>query len=234
MFIVLLIAIALAFAYVLAGRALRALSMRVVVMPRFDIGFQRDDGPIARTIGRLARGRVSPLVAIAPGLVAMLVATGLVVAGDRGPKWLALVYAALALVAALGASSRHDGPLDWLTVAGLRATEYLFIVVAGVLGGVPLWLIYLLLYALVLYHYDIVGRIEKTATPMRGEALLRGWDVRVIILGTATTLGWATPTYAVMAGVIVVVFVVGALTGWRQTSRPATSATVPAAAALSK
>jgi len=68
MFIVLLIAIAIAFAYVLAGRTLRALFLRVAVMPRFDIGFQRDDGPIARALGalgRVARRRCSRL---RPGL----------------------------------------------------------------------------------------------------------------------------------------------------------------------
>ena len=99
MFIVLLIAIALAFAYVLAGRTLRALFLRVAVMPRFDIGFQRDDGPIARTLGALGRGRVSPLVALAPGLVAVLIAAGFAIVGDRGPRWLVLIYAGLALVA---------------------------------------------------------------------------------------------------------------------------------------
>jgi phosphatidylglycerophosphate synthase len=236
MFIALLVAIALAFTYVLAGRTLRALSIRVAVMPRFDIGFQRDDGPLARLTGRQCRGLlVPPLLAIAPGLVAVLVAAGFVIVGDRGPRWLVLAYAGLALLAATAGSSPHDGPLDWLTVAGLRATEYTFIVIAGVLGGVPLWLVYTLLFALAMYHYDVVGRIDKQATPVRGTAVLRGWDLRVVILAIATAVGWATAAYAVVAAVIGGVFVVGALFGWwRATHAAATPVAMPASAALSK
>jgi hypothetical protein len=235
MFIVLLIAIALAFAYVLAGRTLRALFLRVAVMPRFDIGFQRDDGPIARALGSLGRGRVSPLAALAPGLVAVLIAVGFAIVGDRGPRWLALIYAGLALVAGIAARSRHDGPLDWLTVAGLRATEYTFIAVAGVLGGVPLWLVYTLLLVLTLYHYDVTGRIEKQATPVRGEAVLRGWDIRVTVLAITVAIGWATAAYAVGAIVIGGVFLIGALVGWRESSRSAAaSVAATRSAALSK
>jgi len=235
MFIVLLIAIAVAFAYVLAGRPLRALFLRVAVMPRFDIGFQRDDGPIARALGSLGRGRVSPLAALAPGLVAVLIAVGFAIVGDRGPRWLALIYAGLALVAGVAARSRHDGPLDWLTVAGLRATEYTFIAVAGVLGGVPLWLVYTLLLVLTLYHYDITGRIEKQATPVRGEAILRGWDLRVTVLAMTVAIGWATTAYAVVAIVIGAVFTIGALVGWRESARSgAASVAATRSAALSK
>jgi phosphatidylglycerophosphate synthase len=235
MFVVLLIAIAIAFAYVLAGRTLRALFLRVAVMPRFDIGFQRDDGPIARTLGSLGRGRVSPLAALAPGLVAVLIAAGFAIVGDRGPRWLVAIYAGIALLAGIAARSRHDGPLDWLTVAGLRATEYTFIVVAGVLGGVPLWLVYALLLVLTLYHYDVTGRIEKQATPVRGEAIVRGWDIRMIVLAVTAAIGWAVAAYAVVAIVVGGVFVIGALVGWRESAR---SSAAPVAstrsAALSK
>jgi phosphatidylglycerophosphate synthase len=235
MFIVLLIAIAIAFAYVLAGRTLRALFLRVAVMPRFDIGFQRDDGPIARTLGSLGRGRASPLAALAPGLVAVLIAVGFAIVGDRGPRWLVVIYAGLALVAGIAARSRHDGPLDWLTVAGLRATEYTYIVVAGILGGVPLWLVYTLLLVLTLYHYDVTGRIEKQATPVRGEAILRGWDVRATVLAITVATGWATAAYAVVAIVIGGVFVIGALVGWRESARSgAASVASTRSAALSK
>jgi phosphatidylglycerophosphate synthase len=241
MFIVLLIAIAIAFAYVLAGRTLRALFLRVAVMPRFDIGFQRDDGPIARmfgsvgSLGSLGRGRVSPLAALAPGLVAVLIAAGFAIAGDRGPRWLVVIYAGFALLAGLAARSRHDGPLDWLTVAGLRATEYTFIVVAGVLGGVPLWLVYTLLLVLTVYHYDVTGRIEKQATPVRGEAVLRGWDIRMIVLAVTVAIGWAVAAYAVVAIVIGGVFVIGALVGWRESARSSAAlVTSTRSAALSK
>ena len=111
-----------------------------------------------------------------------------------------------------------------MTVAGLRATEYTFIVVAGVLGGVPLWLVYTLLLVLTLYHYDVTGRIEKQATPVRGEAILRGWDIRVTVLAITVAIGWAVAAYAVAAIVIGGVFVIGALVGWRESARSGAAA----------
>ncbi|HEY7175740.1 MAG TPA: DUF5941 domain-containing protein, partial [Micromonosporaceae bacterium] len=215
MFIVLLIAIALAFAYVLVGRSLRALAMRVVVMPNYDIGYQRDDGVIARLIGRVtAPAGVPPLIAVLPGLVIALVVIGFDIAGDVAQRWVVLPVAVLALFAATASASPHDGPLDWLTVAGLRAVEYTTIIVAGLLGGVSLPLVFSLLFVVVMYHYDLIGRLEKQATPVRGEAILRGWDIRIVIIAITTALGWATPVFWVLTFVIGGVFVLGALVGW--------------------
>jgi hypothetical protein len=220
MFIALLIAIGLAFAYVLAGRTLRALAMRVVVMPHYNIGYQRDDGFIARLIGRASAGAaMSPLVAVLPGLVCTLVTLGFAIGGDVAARWVVLPLGVLALFGATAADSPHDGPLDWLTAAGLRAVEYVFIVTAGILGGVPLWLVFSLLFVLVMYHYDLVARIEKPETPVAGIGLLRGWDIRVVIIAVTTALGWAEVAYAVGTVVIGGVFLTAALNGWRRTSR---------------
>jgi hypothetical protein len=200
---------------VLVGRSLRALAMRVVVMPNYDIGYQRDDGVIARLIGRVtAPAGVPPLIAVLPGLVIALVVIGFDIAGDVAQRWVVLPVAVLALFAATASASRHDGPLDWLTVAGLRAVEYTTIIVAGLLGGVSLPLVFSLLFVLVMYHYDLIGRLEKQATPVRGEAILRGWDIRIVIIAITTALGWATPVFWVLTFVIGGVFVLGALVGW--------------------
>jgi len=109
------------------------------------------------------------------------------------------------------------------TAAALRAMEYTFIVVAGVYGGVPLPLVYALLGVLVFYHYDLTGRIEKQATPVRAEWLIRGWDVRIVLLAAATALGWATPAFAVGVAVIGGVFLAGATIGWLKSLDPARS-----------
>ena len=218
-FIALLIAAGLAFGYVLAGRTLRARSMQVAVMPRFDIRTQRDDGVAAHyVIGRLAGGRFRPLPVIAPGLVATLATLAFAIGGHHGPRWLVVAIAALAQLAALAARAPHDGPLDWLTVAGLRAMEYTFVIVAGVLGGVPLPLVYALLGVLVIYHYDVTGRIEKQATPVRPILVLQalGWDMRIIALAGFVMLGWSDAAFAVSLGVIAVLFLGSALTGWLQ------------------
>jgi hypothetical protein len=215
MFLVLLTAVVLAFGYVLIGRTLRARSMKVPVMTRFDVARQRDNGPLAALIGRVARGRVAPLAAVAPGLVATLVALAVAIDGHAGRyPWVVLVCAAFALVAATGSGASHAGALDWLTTAALRALEYTFIVVAGVYGGVPLPLVYAFLGVLVLYHYDLTGRIEKPASPVRGAVLLRGWDLRVVLLAVTVALGWGTAAFAVGTAVVAAVFVGGAVVGW--------------------
>lgn len=223
-FIVLLTAVLLAFAYVLIGRTLRARAMRIPVMTRYDVPRQRDDGPLARLIGRLAGKNVQPLPVIAPALAATLAALAVAVFGHPGRHaWVVVGCAVLALLAGAGSASPHAGSLDWLTTAALRAMEYTFIVVAGVYGGVPLPLVYALLGVLVFYHYDLTGRIEKQATPVRAEWLIRGWDVRIVLLAAATALGWATPAFAVGVAVIGGVFLAGATIGWLKSLDPARS-----------
>jgi hypothetical protein len=86
-----------------------------------------------------------------------------------------------------------------------------------------------------MYHYDVTGRIEKQATPVRGEAILRGWDIRVTVLAITVAIGWATEAYAVAAIVIGGVFLIGALVGWRESTRSsAASVASTRSAALSK
>lgn len=212
-FIALLVAAGCAFAYVLVGRTLRARAMRIAVMPRYDIGRQRDDGPIARLIGRLGARRVPPVAVTLPALLASLAALAVALFSHDRPIWVVLACAGLALVAALGASAPHTGALDWLTTAALRAMEYTFILVAGEWGGVPRPLVYGFLSALVLYHYDLTGRIERQATPFLGGGLLRGWDIRIVLLAAGTALGWATPTFVAGTAILGGVFVIGTLSG---------------------
>jgi phosphatidylglycerophosphate synthase len=202
-FIVLLVAAGLAFGYVIAGRTLRALSMRIAVMPRYDIPVQRDDGVLARAIGRAAGRRFPPVPMALPALLAGLAALAAAVTGHPPPTWVVPATAALALLAALASAAPHDGPLDWLTVAALRAMEYAFILTVLAAGHVPLPLGYALLGTLVLYHYDLLGRMEKQATPMAGTWLIRGWELRVVLLAALATAGLAT------AGVIAVLVAVG-------------------------
>ena len=117
--------------------------------------------------------------------------------------------ALLALASGLGARAKHDGPLDWLFAAALRAAEYTFIVAAGVYGGAPLPLVYTLLALLVMIHYDTSSRIEKAATPFVGAQAALGWDGRVVLLALAVALGWATVGFAVVTAIVGAVLVGG-------------------------
>lgn len=202
----------LAFAYTLALRSLRSLSMRVGVLDKVDTRRHRDDGPLAR--GGLAR---APLAFAA---VAALAALALVVALLAGwiepPARVALAAAALVVLAAgLPAGAKHDGPLDWLVPAALRAAEYLLVVAVGLVGSVPPPVVFLLLFTLALRHYDLTARMEKGAPAGRSRPALIGWDVRVVLLTAAALAGQATLGEAVLAVLTGGAFLISAVADWR-------------------
>jgi phosphatidylglycerophosphate synthase len=211
-FILLLSLGVLAFAYIVAGRTLRARSMRVPVLPKHDVTRQRDDGIVAGLLGRLVA--LPPLPVTLPGILAALVTLGFAVTGHGIPWWALLGCGVFALLAGLGAAASHAGALDWLVPAALRAVEYLVIIVAAVHGGVPYPLMFALLAGIVMFHYDLAGGIEKQASPLRGGWLAGGWDVRVIVLVVAAALGWATPVFAVVTAIVWGVVIVGSVVGW--------------------
>ncbi len=219
MFIILLAAASLAFAYVLAGRTLRARAMKVVVMPRFGVAEQRDDGFIARAVAATGVG-VRPLPAIAPSVIVNLTGLALLITGHRLPGWYVPAAVVIGLLAAFGSGAPHTGSLDWLIITGLRTAEYTFIVLAGVAGGVPLPLIYAFIAMLVLYHYDLAGRTEKAATPFRGIGWALGWDVRTLLLGAAVTAGVATAAFAAGTAYLAGLLVVGTTIGLIRTPAP--------------
>lgn len=213
----------LAFAYTLALRSLRARTMRVPVLSLTDIARHRDDGPLARRLGSLARGRWPLLMAV----VAAIMAASLIDAfalgdADRwaGPRVMTAAVIVL-LLAGLPAGAPHDGPLDWLVPAALRATEYLFIVGASLLSGVPMPLLFALLFALALRHYDLTARMEKRAAAATARPWDLGWDGRVMILAIGVAAGVASAAVAAIAGYVVVMFSLGVIGAWVGTRAPA-------------
>ncbi|GAB1644743.1 DUF5941 domain-containing protein [Krasilnikovia sp. MM14-A1259] len=211
----------LAFAYTLGLRSLRALSMRVAVLDRADRARHRDDGPLVRTV--LARaGWSAPLVlaAVAAVVPAVLIAVLLVAGPPDGVSRVALAVAAvLVLGAGLSARAPHDGPLDWLVPAALRAAEYLTVVAVSLVGDVPTPVTYALLFALALRHYDVTARMEKGAPAAAATGAVLGWDGRVLLLALAGVVGVATDVEGLLAlwvaGAVVVQAVVD-----RRAARP--------------
>jgi phosphatidylglycerophosphate synthase len=190
----------LAFAYTLALRSLRSLSMRVGVLDTVDTARHRDDGLLARRV--LARAALpAPLAFAALGAVAAL---GLVVVAlTGGPARLLLPVAALVVLGSgLAARARHGGPLDWLVPAALRAGEYLLVVAVGLIGRVHPPVVFLLLFLLALRHYDLTARMEKGAPAGTGGWARIGWDGRVVVLAVAGTTGWATLGEALLCAAV--------------------------------
>ncbi|MFI5494424.1 DUF5941 domain-containing protein [Actinoplanes sp. NPDC051859] len=222
----------LAAAYTLALRSLRSLSMRVGVLATVDTTRHRDDG-------RMVRGTVSaadlaqPLLWAGVAALAPLVLIGAVAAGwvPRGTTWgfwwdvpthvelvrageastALLVVAVLVLGAGLSARSRHDGPLDWLVPAGLRAAEYLLVVAIAMICAVPPPVLYALLFALALHHYDLTARMEKGAPGTSAKLALLGWDGRVTVLVVCAMSGAAVAGELLVAVVLTGQFIAGAL-----------------------
>ena len=107
-----------------------------------------------RVLGRA--GLPAPLALAA---VAVLAAALAAVAAPRA----ALCSRARCWPPAWPPGAPHDGALDWLVPAALRAAEYLIVVAVGLVGAVPPPVVYLLLFALALHHYDLTARMEKGA-----------------------------------------------------------------------
>jgi phosphatidylglycerophosphate synthase len=197
----------LAFAYTLALRSLRSLSMRVGVLDTVDTARHRDDGLLARRV--LGRARIPlPLAYAALGAVAALALVVALLTGavDRPARVPLLVAALFVLNSGLAAGARAGGPLDWLVPAALRAGEYLLVVAVGLVGRVPPPVVFLLLFLLALRHYDLTARMEKGAPPGAGSRARLGWDGRVVVLAVAGLTGFATLGEALLGAAVAASF----------------------------
>jgi phosphatidylglycerophosphate synthase len=205
---------ALAFAYTGALRTLRARWMRVPVLTTVDTGLYRDDGPLARTLPA-GRGPLPLAVLGALGAAGLLVAALRTVhAGDRLPGWAVPVGLLVLLAGAFGARAAHDGPLDWLVPAALRAGEFLFAIAVGVAGRAPAWLIFGYLFVLTLHHYDLTARLEKrqAAPPLHAATL--GWEGRSGLLAVGSIAGIVSIALATLGTYLLVVFVASVVLAW--------------------
>jgi hypothetical protein len=212
----------LAAAYTLLLRSVRSRSMRVPVLDTVDTARHRDDGLLARAVlGRV--GLPAPLAgaavaASAAGVLVAVLATGRL--GRDDATLPLLVTALLVLVAGLSAGTRHTGALDWLVPAALRAAEYLTVVAVGLIGRVPPPVVFALLFALALHHYDLTARMEKGTAQHGGSRAWFGWDGRVVLLVVAalpgaSSAGVTTAGTALMAGAVCGGFLIGAVRDWR-------------------
>ncbi len=208
----------LAAAYTLLLRSVRSRSMRVPVLSTVDTARHRDDGLLVRAVLGAAR-LPGPLpaalagVAGAAALVATLLAGGL--RTERAAALALVATAALVLVGGFAARARHDGALDWLVPAALRAAEYLVVVAVGLVGAVPPPIVFALLFAITLHHYDLTARMEKAAPQRPGRLPVLGWDGRVLLLVALASAGVATIGMGLLAVAVTAAVGIGAVAAWR-------------------
>ncbi|GIE35522.1 hypothetical protein Ait01nite_085670 [Actinoplanes italicus] len=205
----------LAAGYTLALRSLRALSMRVGVLHTVDTARHRDDGPLVRSVlSRVGAGRPLPFAAIFT-VYALAAVTVLATGEPAGHPWLLALAAVAVLIAGFPGRVRHDGALDWLVPAALRAAEYLVVVAVGLYGAVPWPLVFLLLFTLTLRHYDLTARMEKGAPATGAGLAVLGWDGRVLLLVLAAIAGFATVGTVLLAVLVTGAFLTTAARDWR-------------------
>ncbi|WP_349879317.1 DUF5941 domain-containing protein [Micromonospora sp. HUAS YX12] len=204
----------LAFAYTGGLRTLRARWMRVPVLTTVDAGLHRDDGPLARTLPTARRPLLLAVLA-ALGAAGTLVWALLAVHGGGDlPVWVPVLTLVLLLGAAQASRAPHDGSLDWLVPAALRAAEYLFAIAVGVAGRAPAWLIFGYVLVLTLLHYDLTARLEKrqSAPPLHAATL--GWPGRSLLLAIGLIAGYASIALATLGAYLLVVFVASVVLAW--------------------
>ncbi|MFI7247951.1 DUF5941 domain-containing protein [Micromonospora chalcea] len=204
----------LAFAYTGGLRTLRARWMRVPVMATVDAGLHRDDGLLARTLPTARRPLLLAVLGALGSAGTLVWALLAVHGGGDLPVFVPVLALVLLLGAAQGSRAPHDGSLDWLVPAALRAAEYLFAIAVGVAGRAPAWLIFGYVLVLTLHHYDLTARLEKrqVAPPLHAATL--GWPARSVLLAIGLIAGYASIALATMTAYLFVVFVVSVVLAW--------------------
>jgi hypothetical protein len=178
----------------------------------------RDDGPICAVLGRLAQGQLPPL----PGVVVAAFVTAVLAIAGLGSQPSVALFAPVAALLLTGpaATHPHDGRLDWLVPAVIRAIEYGYLAVVGFATGVPEPLIYTLIAVLAYHHYDTVYRTRQRLWPPEWVSRAGlGWDGRMLVVAAAGLAGVPPFAYVVLAAYLGVLFGVESVRTWTRTGR---------------
>jgi phosphatidylglycerophosphate synthase len=228
-FVVLLAWGGFAAAYAAIGRLLRSLAERArrtaaeIRQASSTLLLYRDDGPLARALGRTLGTRVgipsaAALIAGAAPLVAVLAAEG-----DGSPAALAGAVGWLVLLGGLSRGRPHGGRLGWAAPPLLRVVEYGALLWFAVLsGGTAVPACFALLAALAFRHYDAVYRLRH-----RGDSgaaswvhdLGGGWDGRLVLACVLFLAGALAPGLYVAAALVAVLSVAESAASWLRSSR---------------
>ena len=173
----------------------------------------RDDGPLARRIGRVVQGQLPALLPVVAGVTvtAMLAALGL----RNLPGVLLLTPPVAMLLAALGAGHPHDGRFDWLVPPLLQAGQYVYLAAAGFALGVPAPATFALIAVIALHYLDLLHRDRYAVPPgPRVTAAGLGWEGRMLVVGAGGMLGIEAFVYVALAAYLAVLFGWDSLTRW--------------------
>jgi hypothetical protein len=186
--------------------------------PRSRLDAYRDDGPLARVLGR-ALGDVVPLPAVVLTLVSALPLVAVLVLDGAGVDEVALGVAVAWCVLAGGiASGRPDsGRFAWTVPPLLRLLEYGgLLALATLTAPRALPWCFALVGVLAFHHYDTVYRLrhQGVAPPQWLSLAGGGWDGR-LLLAYVLLLAGALPTGLLVAAVVLAVtYLVESVASW--------------------
>jgi hypothetical protein len=182
----------------------------------------RDDGPLARAVGRAVGRRVripAQLLVIAGALPLVAV---LAVEGDASRGLLGAAVAWLVVVAGLSSGAPHGGRLDWTSAPLLRGIEYgTLVALAALYGDDAVPGCFAFLCALAFRHYDAVyrQRHQGTAAAPWIRDLGGGWDGRLVLAYVLLVTGALTAGLYVAAVLLAVASVAESVASWLRFSR---------------
>ena len=177
----------------------------------------RDDGEIARWLGRLVRGN---LAALPPALAGLAATATLALLGLQNlPGVLVLTPVVAMLLAAPGSAAPHTGPLDWLVPALLQAGQFLYLAALGFRCGVPAPVTFALCAVIALRYAMLAGpgRPVQADRPEPGAGL--GWEGRMLVAGLGALAGLTTFAYAALTAYLGVLICSKVMTSRRGVSR---------------
>lgn len=173
----------------------------------------RDDGPLARLLGR--PHRLAPSLLVLAGLAPLAAAIAL---GEDGT---AASAAVIGWLVALGGLSR-GGPLErdrfnWAVPALLRTGEYVALIWLAPAAALAL------LIPLAYRHYDTVYAIRYRGGPPRTPS--GGWDGRLAIAVALDALHALPEGFYVLGGILGALFVAESVASWLSTNDKETPTT---------
>lgn len=182
---------------------------------------QRDDGPLARAIGRAGTALpVTPFALLASAVLPLAVL--IAVRGDAATDAAAGIAIAWLVLAGGASQGRpHTDKLRWAVPPLLRAAEYGGLLWLGALAGDGLPGAFAVISVLWFRHYDLVYRVRhQGVAPPRalGDTLL-GWEGRLVGGWLLLVTGALPAGFYVYAAVAAVVLVAETIDAWQRFGR---------------
>jgi hypothetical protein len=182
----------------------------------------RDDGPLARAIGR-ALGPAVPVPGLALLLAGVLplIAAMAIAGGDASPALAGAVIAWLVLTHGLAGARWPRESFTWAVPPLVRFGEYAGLLWIAAIDGDAHAGAFALLGALAFRHYDLVYGLRHRAElpPAWLNALAGGWDGRLAVAWVLLAVGALPAGFFVWAALIGAASVAASVMAWRRFER---------------